>query len=127
MKRGKSKSILGRRNYQSSDSLNRQTKVNLEEHQVQERIDPYAGYLSDSDLCEKANLNPSDLANLENARILLPDHDGKYRPKLEGWAHKLAFLLANGWEISEIKAWSKGRWATPDPRLWPPIRNDWRE
>lgn len=87
--------------------------------------DPYAGYLTAGELCERAGLRAEDLARLESARLLVPDREGKYRPKLAGWAGKLAYLLRNGWELPEIASWSRGRWSTPDPRRWPPDRADW--
>jgi hypothetical protein len=84
--------------------------------------DPYAQYLSADELRRQAGLTSINFAHLEAARLLLPDHDGKYRPKLVGWGRKLAFLLDQGWEIDEIKHWSQSRWTTPDPRQWPPER-----
>lgn len=56
----------------------------------------YADYLTAGDLCEQAGLSADDLARLEAARLLLPDHENRYRPKLAGWARKLAYLLAVG-------------------------------
>ena len=89
--------------------------------------DPYEHYLTAAQLCEGNGLTSHDLAALEAARLLVPDHDGKYRPKLAGWAAKLAYLLAEGWEIAEIKAWARGRFYTDNPREWPPDRDRWRE
>lgn len=85
----------------------------------------YAHYLTSAELCAQSGLDSGSLVQLEGARLLLPDHDGKYRPKLVGWGRKLAYLLAHGWEIDEIKRWAKGRWSTPDPRQWPPDRERW--
>ena len=89
--------------------------------------DPYADYLTADELYKETGLLPSDLARLDSARLLLPDHGGKYRPKLVGWSRKLAYLLAQGWEIEEIKHWARWRWAAPNPREWPPIREDWQD
>jgi hypothetical protein len=80
-------------------------------------------YLTREELCEKAGLDLIDFVNLENTRLLLPDKPGKYRPKLVGWGKKLAYLLKEGWEISEIKHWSQKRWKSSNPRQWPPDRN----
>jgi len=88
---------------------------------------PYAGYLTASELCERAELRPSALERLASAQLLLPDRDGKYRPKLVGWAAKLAYLLAEGWSLAEIRTWAKGRWSTPNPRQFPPDRKDWSD
>jgi hypothetical protein len=61
--------------------------------------------LTATELCERSGLTQDDLAALESARLLLPDRpSGKYRPKLAGWAGKLAYLLRVGWGIPEIKA-----------------------
>lgn len=87
--------------------------------------DPYADYLTAAELCEQSGLTLNSLAALESARLLLPDHDGRYRPKLAGWGRKLARLLAEGWNLDELKAWARGRWSTPDPRRFPPDRADW--
>jgi hypothetical protein len=85
--------------------------------------DPYAGYLTADELCQQSGLDPDDLLKLGEARLLLPDtQDGRYRPKLAGWGKKLAYLLAEGWGIEEIKAWAKGRWKAENPRQWPPAR-----
>lgn len=86
----------------------------------------YAGYLSAGELVDQAGLTEAQLDELQRARLLVPDREGRYRPKLAGWARKLAELLASGWEIPEIKAWSSGRWSTPNPRAWPPAREDWK-
>lgn len=88
--------------------------------------DPYEGYLTAGDLCQRAGLGAAELAALESARLLVPDRENRYRPKLAGWAGKLAYLLREGWEIAEIKRWAAGRWDSPDPRRWPPERAAWR-
>lgn len=86
----------------------------------------YAGYLTAIELCDQSDLRPSDLERLASARLLLADRpSGLYRPKLVGWARKLAFLLAENWSPEEIRAWAKGRWKTANPRLWPPDREEW--
>jgi hypothetical protein len=83
--------------------------------------DPYEEYLTADELCQQSGLEPDDLSKLEEARLLLPDtQDRRYRPKLAGWGMKLAYLLRDGWGIEEIRAWSKGRWKTENPRQWPP-------
>ncbi len=88
--------------------------------------DPYAHYLTPEQLCEQSGLDPDDILQLKTARLLLPDRpDGRYRPKLASWGKKLAFLLAKGWEIEDIKRWSKGRWKSKNPKHWPPSREDW--
>ena len=87
--------------------------------------DPYANYLTADELLNQTGLTSVDLSHLESALLLLPDHDGKYRPKLVGWGRKLAYLLGQGWKIDEIKRWTKGRWLAPDPRQWPPERERW--
>jgi hypothetical protein len=88
--------------------------------------DPYAEYLMPAELCARSGLSLVDLKALESIRLLLPDRDGKYRPKLVTWAHKLVYLITEGWSLNEINHWAKGRWATADPRQWPPTRNDWQ-
>ena len=89
--------------------------------------DPRAPYLTAGDLCKRSGLTPQTLAQLEAARLLLPDtKDGHYRPKLASWGRKLAYLISQGWSGDEIKRWAKGRWSTPNPRRWPPDRDDWR-
>jgi len=82
--------------------------------------DPYADYLTPAVICERSGLSLADLATLKDARLLVPDHGDLYRPKLGGWAVKLAYLLRAGWSIAEVKGWVRGRWSTPDPRRWPP-------
>lgn len=90
--------------------------------------DPYPDYLTAGELCELAELAPADLVRLEAARLLIPDTtDGRYRPKLAGWARKLAYLLAQGWDLAEVAAWARGRWSTPNPRAWPPERAAWAD
>jgi hypothetical protein len=97
----------------------------LEEYMNRDR---YPGYLTAEELCRASGLAREDLVRLEVARLLLPDsQDGRYRPKLKGWAGKLAFLLGQGWEMEEIKRWSKGRWKSANPRAWPPARDHWRD
>ena len=85
------------------------------------------GYLTSGELCKQSDLTPPDFANLIAARLILPDTtDGLFRPKLVTWVRKLAYLLKQGWEIEEIRNWANGRWATKNPREWPPDRNRWR-
>ena len=92
-----------------------------------EDLDPHSNYLTDKELCERSGLSKNDLKRLEEARLLLPDRPSNlYRPKLLSWAKKLVFLIDEAWSIPEIKAWSKGRWNTNNPRLWPPCREDWK-
>ena len=83
--------------------------------------DPYEDYLSREQLLEQTGLREFDLERLEVARLLVPDtKDGRYRPKLAGWGKKLGYLLGEGWEVEEIKRWSKERWKMGNPREWPP-------
>ena len=89
-------------------------------------FDPYGHYLTPGELCEQSGLTLDSLAALESARLLLPDHGGKYRPKLAGWGRKLAYLLGEGWTMAELAAWARGRWSTPDPRRFPPERAAWQ-
>lgn len=90
--------------------------------------DPYAGYLTADELCRQSGVSRDELALLESVRLLLPDtQDRRYRPKLIGWARKLSYLLNDGWEVDNIKAWTKGRWSTSDPRQWPPDIAHWHE
>ncbi|MBC8234705.1 MAG: hypothetical protein ISR58_13860 [Anaerolineales bacterium] len=85
--------------------------------------DPYEGYLTAGELCEQSGLTVVNLKELKDSRLLNPDtRDGRYRPKLAGWGKKLAYLLGEGWEIEEIKGWSKERWKSENPRQWPPER-----
>jgi hypothetical protein len=89
--------------------------------------DRYEGYLTQDELCQKSGLTVEGLRILEEARLLLPDiQDGRYRPKLVGWGKKLAYLLGQGWELEEIRRWSRGRFKTKNPKQWPPIRKDWQ-
>lgn len=90
------------------------------------KVDRYANYLTRDELCEKSGLSSKTLAQLEEARLLLPDRDERYRPKLVSWGQKLAYLLNNGWENTDILAWANGRWKTSNPRQWPPILKEWR-
>lgn len=78
--------------------------------------------LTKAELCQQAGLQESDLQQLEAAGLLNPtrrDPD-QYRPKLVSWGKKLAYLLAAGWLVEEIKTWSQVRWSWPNPRIWPP-------
>ena len=87
-----------------------------------EDYDPYEHYLTAEELQAQSGLSTADLAQLEEARLLVPDtNDGRYRPKLASWCKKLAYLMEEGWEIDEIKRWSKERWKTKNPREWRPI------
>jgi len=105
--------------------IERKIWTHAEEERKKALPDPYAGYLSAAELCERSELRPSALEQLASARLLLPDYQGKYRPKLVGWAAKLAYLLAEGWSLAEIRAWSRGRWSTSNPRQFPPDRERW--
>lgn len=87
----------------------------------------YSRYLSAGELRELAGLSAGELEALHTARLLVPDYEGKYRPKLAGWAGKLATLLHAGWNIDELRRWSAGRWSTPNPRAWPPDWAAWAE
>jgi len=92
------------------------------------QADPYPDHLTAGELCEQSGLSAADLARLEAARLLVPDtKDGRYRPKLAGWARKLAYLLAQGWDLAEVAAWARGRWSTDNPRAWPPDRAAWAD
>jgi hypothetical protein len=89
-----------------------------------EDCDPHEGYLTAEELCKQSGLNAENLKELESMRLLNPDTgDGRYRPKLVGWGKKLAYLLGEGWEIEEIKRWSKERWKAKNPRKWPPRKS----
>lgn len=73
--------------------------------------DPHPNYLTAEELCRQSGLTREDLEKLEEARLLVPDtKDGRYRPMLVGWGKKMMHLLQEGWEIKEIKTWSKERW-----------------
>lgn len=98
----------------------------LEEQEQAAKMAKLNRYLSAGDLCERAGLTPGELESLTAARLLVPDHEGKYRPKLAGWAGKLATLLHAGWDIDSIRRWSAGRWSTANPRAWPPDRATWQ-
>jgi len=87
-----------------------------------EDYDPYEHYLTAEQMQEQSGLSEVDLDRLEDARLLVPDtKDGRYRPKLTGWGKKLAYLLGEGWDVFEIKRWSKDRWKLKNPREWPPL------
>lgn len=90
-------------------------------------VDRFSGYLTAEDLCRQSGLSIENLKLLENARLLIPDtRDGRYRPRLAGWGKKLAFLLNEGWDLSEIKRWTHDRWSADNPKEWPPERDKWR-
>jgi hypothetical protein len=95
-------------------------------HYLANLPDPYEHYLTVEELCQQSGLVRNDFENLSAYRLLLPDHEGKFRPKLVRWAGKLAYLLNEGWETSEIKRWAKGRFQTGNPKEWPPNRTDWQ-
>lgn len=78
--------------------------------------------LTKAELCQQAGLKGSDLEQLEAAGLLTPTQQepDRYRPKLASWGKKLAYLLAAGWSMEEIKTWSQVRWSWPNPRIWPP-------
>jgi hypothetical protein len=89
-----------------------------------EGYDRHEGYLSEQELSESSGLSREDISRLNSIRLLVPDtKDGRYRPKLVGWAKKLDYLLEAGWGPEEIQRWSKNRWQTKDPRKWPPDRS----
>jgi len=97
------------------------------ERYIRDWYDPYEHYLTLDELCKRSGLSHADLIQLEEGRLLLPDTpEGRYRPKLEGWGHKLAYLLGDGWKLDEIKRWSKSRFKSNDPRQWPPDREKWK-
>ena len=88
--------------------------------------DPYEGYLTAGELCDQSGLTPGQFDELAAARLLLSDtKDGRYRPKLSGWAAKRAYLLEEGWAVAEVKRWAKGRWKVETPRQWPPEKDQW--
>jgi len=92
-----------------------------------EDFDPNEGYLTADELCQGSGLTPETLKELEGVRLLIPDtQGGRYRPKLAGWGKKLAYLLGQGWNLTEIKHWAGGRFKIADPRKWPPERKDWK-
>ncbi len=79
--------------------------------------------LTAEELCAQSGLDGETLARLEAVGLLRPNVAyGTYRPKLATWAKKLAYLLAEGWTVDEIKIWARERWNYPDPRVWPPPR-----
>ena len=85
-------------------------------------------YVTPDDLCGQSGLDRFDLWELESAGLLRPTHTEpapQYRPRLVGWARKLAHLRREGWTLDEIGAWARGRWETDDARRWPPRRHDW--
>ena len=83
--------------------------------------DRYAEYLTAEELCCQSGLSLKDLQELTEIRLLVPDTpDGRYRPKLIGWAKKLDYLLGEGWELDEIKRWAKERFKIKNPKQWPP-------
>ncbi len=87
-----------------------------------------SGYVTPDDLCAQSGLDRFDLWEPEAAGLLRPTHTEpapRYRPRLVGWARKLAYLRREGWTLDEIGAWARGRWETDDPRRWPPRRHDW--
>ena len=91
-----------------------------------ESLNHYLNYLTAEELCQHSGLKPEDLSRLEEIRLLVPDtSDGRFRPKLIGWAKKLNYLIDKGWEPVEIMRWAKRRWKTENPREWPPVREDW--
>jgi hypothetical protein len=86
--------------------------------------DPNKHYLTRGQLLENSGLSKVELSRLEDIRLLVPDtKDGRYRPKLVGWGKKLAYLLGAGWDVDEIKQWSKERWNSDNPRVWPPKKS----
>jgi hypothetical protein len=109
----------------TTDNLNRITLERLLK-EWENLPDPYADYLTADEIAEQSDLSHDDINRLHDVRLLVPDRDGKYRPKLAGWAKKLAYLLGEGWELAEIKRWAKGRFQTGDPKKWPPDRERWR-
>jgi hypothetical protein len=94
--------------------------------ELSNRPNPYVDYLSPDAMCERSGLSLADLAALKAARLLVPDNGELYRPKLASWAGKLAYLLRAGWSLTELKAWTRGRWQTPDSRRWPPELAAWQ-
>jgi len=87
---------------------------------------PHAEYLTKKELCQRSSLPPDKLKLLTDFHLITPDFDGKYRPKLLGWAKKLVYLLDHGWEPTEIKLWASGRFRTDNPRQWPPDHDVWK-
>jgi hypothetical protein len=89
---------------------------------------PWRKHLTQSELCEQAGLTSGQFEALAAAGLLNADDSQGlyYRPKLLGWAKKLAYLLTEGWSVAEIKRWSRKRWQSANPRQWPPERKIWR-
>jgi len=120
--------MLARAAAQHLEEWEKEQQVHLQ--RIQARIDAeaaakvakYDRYLTPAELCKRSRLTATDLAALATARLLLPDHEGKYRPKLESWAGKLSYLLRTGWNIETIRRWAAERWNNPNPRAWPPDR-----
>jgi hypothetical protein len=112
--------------------LNRETTENLKRITIEKYLrnwqpppDPHEHYLSREQLLEQSGLSEAELDRLEAARLLVSDtKNGRYRPKLVGWGKKLAYLLANGWGVDEIKRWSNERWKMGNPGKWPPGRKE---
>jgi len=89
--------------------------------------DRYIDYLTVDELCRQSGLTLEDLSQLQEIRLLVPDTaDGRYRPKLVGWARKLHYLHSDGWELREIKRWAGGRFKTDNPKQWPPDKVSWK-
>jgi hypothetical protein len=87
--------------------------------------DSHGHYLTADELCNESGLSLDSLEQLSAVRLLLPDHEGKFRPRLLRWARKLASLLDQGWNLDEIKRWAKGRFRAANPSQWPPNKCDW--
>lgn len=83
----------------------------------------YREYLTEEDLCTSSGLSRDELLALKTSRLLVPDHQRKFRPKLLSWAKKLKQLLDLGWTVDEVKQWSKTRWKSGNPREWLPKKN----
>ncbi len=65
-------------------------------------------YVTLDDLCAQSGLDRFDLWELESAGLLRPTHTepaAQYRPRLVGWARKLAYLRREGWTLDEIEIW----------------------
>jgi len=78
--------------------------------------------LTKAELCQQTGLKQCDVQQLEAAGLLNPTQQepDRYLFKLVSWGKKLAYLLAAGWSVEEIKTWSQVRWSWPNPRIWPP-------
>ncbi len=85
--------------------------------------DPYSHYLTTDELCLQSQLSLENLERLKKYRLLIPDKNEKYRPKLVQWAKKLAYLINDGWSLSEIKLWANKRFESDNPKRWPPSRS----